>query len=388
MAIPPSVPLSIRAEAVDVPALLAELEAWVRIESPSSETEAVNRMGDRIAAHCARLGLACSRLPGLQGRGDMLVAHHGPAATPEAPGVLVLAHHDTVHPLGTLSGPLPWSVEGDIIRGPGVYDMKAGALMALEALRLARAHAGADLGPVTIVFVPDEELGSRSARARIETLAAAARIALVVEPAREGGRIVIARKGTANYDITLDGRASHAGTRPQDGRSAITAAAHMILELEALADHAKGTTVSVGMIQGGTSRNTIPAQCRLSVAIRLPTEAEADRVTAAMAALRPRTPDIEVRIAGGISRPAFSQSPASARLFDHAARHARDLGFTLDGMYTGGGSDGNFTAGLGIPTLDGLGADGAGAHTLEEHVFLSSIAPRTALLARLMINPL
>ena len=204
--------------------------------------------------------------------------------------------------------------------------------------------------------------------------------------ARDGGKIVIARKGVAMYDIVVRGRASHAGTRPQDGRSAVRAAARLVLDLEALNDAGRGITVTVGTISGGTGRNTVPAECRMQVDVRVPDDAAATEVTAKIAAMQPVDPDISFEIKGQMNRPPFAQSDAGRRLFDTAAKIAVDLGIALEGVTTGGGSDGNFTAALGVPTLDGLGADGAGAHTFEEYILLSSVAPRTALLANLMMS--
>jgi glutamate carboxypeptidase len=208
----------------------------------------------------------------------------------------------------------------------------------------------------------------------------------VVEPARDGGKIVIARKGVAMYDVTVRGRASHAGVRPQDGRSAIRAAARLVLELEALNDAERGVTVTVGTIQGGTGRNTVPAECRMQIDVRVPDEKAAIEITGKIEALKPVDPDITFEITGQMNRPPFAQSSDGVMLFDAAAEIAAALGIKLEGIITGGGSDGNFTAAVGVPTLDGLGADGAGAHTFDEHILVSSLAPRTALLANLMMS--
>eukprot|EP00913_Durusdinium_trenchii_P008209 g7706.t1 len=283
--------------------------------------------------------------------------------------ILVLAHLDTVHAHGVKDAQLTLRREGDRFYGPGIYDMKSGALMALEALRLAVSR-GARM-PIDLVFVPDEEVGSLSSREVIEELARGAAYALVVEPARDGGKIVISRKGVAMYDVTVRGRAAHAGVRPQDGRNAIRAAAKVVLQLDALNDPASGVTVTVGTIQGGTGRNTVPAECRLQVDVRVPDNETASSVTAAIEAITVPDPDITVEIIGQMNRPPFAQSAAGAELFERAAGIARQLDIELEGMGTGGGSDGNFTAALGVPTLDGLGADGAGAHTFDEHILVS-----------------
>jgi glutamate carboxypeptidase len=207
-----------------------------------------------------------------------------------------------------------------------------------------------------------------------------------MEPARDGGKIVIARKGIATYDIIVRGRAAHAGSRPQDGRSAIRAAAKLVLCLEELNDPARGVTLTVGTIHGGTGRNTVPAECRMQVDVRLPDAEAAGEIDALIHAMTPGYPDISIDIVGGSGRPPFAQSSSGLQLFNFAAEIASGLGIDLKGVSTGAGSDGNFAAALGVPTLDGLGADGAGAHTVEEQVYIDSIASRTALLANLMLR--
>lgn len=369
---------------VDSEALIEELKEWVRIETPSGNAAAVNRLVDRVEAIAEKAGLSIERLPGTLGFGDILAVRSPRQAGSNEKSVLVLAHLDTVHAIGVIDNQLPLRQEGDKLYGPGIYDMKSGALMALEALKIAVAK-GSRM-PVDLVFVPDEEVGSFSSRAFMEECARSAGYTLVVEPARDGGKIVIARKGVAMYDIVVRGRASHAGTRPQDGRSAVRAAARLVLDLEALNDAGRGITVTVGTISGGTGRNTVPAECRMQVDVRVPDDAAATEVTAKIAAMQPVDPDISFEIKGQMNRPPFAQSDAGRRLFDTAAKIAVDLGIALEGVTTGGGSDGNFTAALGVPTLDGLGADGAGAHTFEEYILLSSVAPRTALLANLMMS--
>lgn len=371
---------------IDEAGLLAELKAWVGIESHTPDAGAVNRMADHVEASAKTMGLVSERIPGTMGFGDALVVRSAAAAEQDRKGILILAHLDTVHAMGSITADLPLRQDGDRLYGPGIYDMKSGALMALTALQLVTARASAPLLPVEILFVPDEEMGSKSSRAIIEALARKAAFALVMEPARDGGRIVTARKGVAMYDIAVHGRAAHAGMRPQDGRSAIREAARLVLALEDMNDADRGVTVTVGTIHGGTGRNAIPAECRMLVDVRLPDQSAADEITGRIEALSSSNPDIRVEISGGLNRPPFPQSEAGLRLFDHARLLAADLNMDLEGIATGGGSDGNFTAALGVPTLDGLGADGAGAHTFGEHIFISSLAPRTALLANLLLT--
>jgi glutamate carboxypeptidase len=376
--------LPITPDHVDLPAFLAELRAWVEIESPSHDAAAVNRQMDRAETYAKAAGLQIERREGTLSFGDILVVRTPRLEGSNARRILILAHLDTVHATGTLAGPLPLRQDGDRLYGPGIYDMKAGVLMALEAMRLAMG-AGTRL-PLDLLIVPDEEVGSKSSRPVIEELARDGAYALVVEPARDGGKIVTARKGVGMFDITVRGRAAHAGVRPLDGRSAIRAAAQLVLDLEALNDPVRGITVTTGMIQGGTGRNTVPAECRLQIDLRLPDAATAAEIIETIEAMRPSDADISFEISGGLNRPPFAQSPEGLALFDATATIARQLGIQLEGMATGGGSDGNFTAALGVPTLDGLGADGAGAHTYEEHILVSSLAPRTALLANLLVT--
>lgn len=367
---------------IDADALLEELLRWVAIETPSRAADAVNRLADRVAARAGEAGFEVARLSCGEGVGEALRVRT-PGAAREG-HILLLAHLDTVHALGSLEGNHPLRREEDRYYGPGIYDMKSGALIALEAMRLA-VRAGARR-PMELLFTPDEETGSLASRPLIERLARGASCCLVMEPARDGGKIVVARKGVAAYDIVVHGRASHAGTRPQDGRSAIRAAARLVLELEALNDSARGISVTVGTIQGGTGRNTVPAECRLEVDVRLPDLALAGEVLPRIEALAPVEPDITLTITGGLNRPPFARSAGGDALFARAAEIAAALGIALEGVATGGGSDGNFTAALGVPTLDGLGADGAGAHTFGEHILVSSLAPRTALLASLLVR--
>ncbi|CAN7263584.1 M20 family metallopeptidase [Phyllobacterium sp. LjRoot231] len=376
----------ISADDIDVSRLLAELRQWVEIETHTPDAGAVNGLADRVQMLAASLELKTQRVAGTLGFGDTLIVSSGHRIEPAKKGILILAHLDTVHAAGTILNQLPWREDGNRIYGPGIYDMKSGALIALEALKLALDRGNGPKLPVTIMYVPDEEMGSTSSRALIEQHSGNACYALVVEPARDGGKIVVARKGVGMYDIKVRGRASHAGTHPHIGRSAIREAAKIVLALEALNDPARGITVTVGTIHGGTGRNTVPAECNMLVDVRLPDAAAAKEITGIIENLESSDPDISVEITGGLNRPPFSQTPAAKSLFAHASSLAAPLGITLVGVSTGGGSDGNFSASLGVPTLDGLGADGAGAHTFDEHILWDSIAPRTALLANLLLT--
>ncbi|WP_082766460.1 M20 family metallopeptidase [Paramesorhizobium deserti] len=375
--------LPIQMDEFDLNSLLDELRLWVEMETPSCDAAAVNRLGNRVEMLAAQAGFAVERKPGTMGFGDILAIRSSFPDVADADRILILAHIDTVHATGTLAEKLPLRQEGDRLYGPGIYDMKSGVLMALEAMKLA-TWAGCNCA-VDLLIVPDEEVGSKSSRPVIEEYAKKAAYALVVEPARDGGKIVTARKGVGICDIIVRGRAAHAGVRPADGRSAIRAAARLVLALDALNDPVRGVTVTVGTIEGGTGRNTVPAECRLQIDLRLPDIATAEEVFANINAMAPEDPDITFEIKSYLTRPPFIQSAQSRALFADAAKIAHMLGIPLNGMTTGGGSDGNFTAALGVPTLDGLGADGGGAHTFDEHILVSSIAPRTALLANLIV---
>ncbi len=363
-------------------ALLAEIRAWVEIESPTDDAASVNRMADKVAADAVAAGGRLTRIPGTDGFGDHLLVT-SPWGAEDTPGILVLSHLDTVHPLGTLRGPAPYRVEGDLAYGPGVYDMKGGALLALAALRHL-IHTGQQTPlPIRQLFVSDEEVGSLSSKALIEQEARRARFVLVTEPAREGGRVVTARKGVARFDLHVRGRAAHAGTRHGDGRSAIKELARQILDIEAMTDPATGLTVNVGVVRGGTRSNVVAAEASAEIDMRLPDAATGHAAMARLRALQPYDPDVTLAVTGGMNRPAFTKSDAIAQLFEHARGLAAEIGIDLQDLATGGGSDGNFTAAMGVPTLDGLGVDGQGAHTHHEQLIVSSLAPRATLLLRL-----
>ncbi len=301
-------------------------------------------------------------------------------ATPSG-GILVLSHVDTVHPLGTLAGPLPLRRDGDKLYGPGVFDMKGGLTLAVAAFRrLARAGISCPL-PVTFMFTPDEEVGSVASRRHIEAEAVRHKYVLVTEPKRSGGKVLTSRKGTGRFLIEARGRPSHAGAAHDKGRSAIRAMARIILDIEGFTDYARGITTNVGLVSGGTGVNVIPEYCRINADMRIPDLQAAAEMEARFRALKSPDPDVEITVTGGMLRPPFERSPHVDLLFDRAAAVASTLGYTLQsGPRTGGGSDGNFTAALGVPTLDGLGVDGEGAHTMEEHLLVSSIDPGTRLM--------
>jgi glutamate carboxypeptidase len=366
----------------DTEAMASVLEGWVARESPTSDAASVNRMQDLVQAYFSVASCRVERIAGRNGLGDTLKVTAG--AANGKPPILVLSHVDTVHPLKTIERDLPLRRDGDRLYGPGIYDMKGGAYLASEAFRDV-ANRGSATRPLVFLFTPDEEIGSPTTRAIIEDEGWRAAYVLVTEPARDGGRIVTARKGVGRFDVHVEGRPAHSGARHQDGRSAIREAARQILAIEALTDYARGVTTTVGRISGGTAANVIPQHCRFEVDLRVTNVADGEHFERQLLGLEPFDPDVALRITGGMNRPPMAKSPAIQALYDHAVESARACGFDLpEAPMTGGGSDGNFTAALGTPTLDGLGCDGDGAHTLHEHCFVSSLAPRAALMARLL----
>jgi len=361
--------------------LLSGARAWVEIETTTGDIEGLTRLAALIADDYHARGAGVTTVAGRDGHGPHLVCSFPAARAAGNGGVLILSHIDTVHPRGTLAS-FPFRVEGDTAWGPGLYDMKAGAYLALRAA--ADAHAGGSLSlPVTHLFVSDEEVGSPTSRDLIERLAREARYVLVTEPAREGGQIVVARKGVFRYAVNAFGRPAHAGARHQDGRSAIAEICRLALAFEGLTDHATGTTCNVGLIGGGTGVNVVPAHAFAEIDVRVENMAQAARVEAFVAGLRPTDPDVRIEITGGLNRPPYERTDGIDALFALAKEVAAGIGFELRGLKTGGGSDGNFTAPI-RPTLDGLGADGAGGHTLDEKIRISSLSERYALMKGLL----
>src|SRR5262245_8121154 len=367
-------------QTIDLGGMIEGIRRWVENESPTRNKAAVNRMLDLIVADLEGLPVKVERLGGRDGYADMLKLRTGEG---DAPGVLVLSHIDTVHPIGTLAGALPFRRDGDRLYGPGLYDMKGGAYLAFDAFR-AVVQSGTARLPIVYLFTPDEEVGSPISRAVIEAEARRARYVLVTEPARDGGKIVTARKGVGRFEVTATGVPAHSGSRHERGHSAIKEMARQVLAVEAMTDYERGITTTVGMISGGTAPTVLPQHCHIPVDLRVRDEAAGRELEARILGLKSIDPDVKVQVTGGMNRPPFEKSPAIEALFRHARALARDIGFELaDAPMTGGGSDGNFTAALGVPTLDGLGIDGDGAHTEWEHGLVSSIAPRTLLMRRL-----
>ncbi len=361
---------------------LGSLPLWVETESPTHYAPGVNSMMDRVTAELDGLPIAAERISGRNGLGDHIILRAGPQTG--AKSTLVMSHLDTVHPLGTLLDDLPFRQDGDKLYGPGIYDMKGGAWLAFQAFKDVVA-AGTANNPLVYLFTADEEIGSPTSREIIEGLSRNAAFALVTEPARDGGRVVTGRKGVGRFEVEIEGVPAHSGARHQDGRSAISEAARQILDIEALTDYARGITTTVAIIKGGTAPNVIPHRAFFTIDLRVVEPADGARLEAHLLALKAHNPDVKIRITGGMNRPPMKRNDATARLFETARICMAEIGIDLGEVaLTGGGSDGNFSAALGVPTLDGLGIDGEGAHTLQEHGLISSIAPRRHLMKRLL----
>lgn len=353
--------------------LLADIEELVTCESPSADPEALARSTEVVAALGERrLGEPPERV-GVDGR-----VHLRWRFGPGPRRVLVLGHHDTVWPIGSLLTH-PYAIADGVLRGPGCVDMKAGLVLAMHAI------AGlSDRDGVTLLVTCDEELGSPTSRALVEGEAAGCAAALVLEAAGPGGALKTERKGVSRYRVRAHGRSAHAGLEPERGVNATVELAHQVLALVALADPERGTTVTPTLLTAGTSENTVPAAGEVAVDVRIRDTAEQERVDAAVRALRPVEPGARLEVLGGPNRPPLEPS-ASAALFARAVAVSARLGLPEPtAAAVGGGSDGNFTAGIGTPTLDGLGAVGGGAHADDEHVLVAALPQRVVLVAALI----
>ena len=371
--------LSSQTHPFDADAILDGIRSWVEIESPTEAPEQINKLATVVADGYRGLPATIERVPGKDGRGDHLIARSSWGQ--DKPGILVLSHIDTVHPMGFIKR-LPFRVDGDAAFGPGIYDMKGGAYLAYTAFRqLCLDKQQTPLG-ITQMYVSDEEIGSPTSRALIEAEGQKAKYVLVTEPARDGGKIVTGRKGVGRFEVFVKGVPAHSGSRPEDGRSAIRELGHIILALDALNDPQRGVSVNVGVIRGGTKPNVVAEDAYAEVDLRVKTAADAEELIAKILSIQPRTEGVSVKITGDLNRPPYEKGNAGAALYEHAKSLAAEIGFDLVDTFTGGGSDGNFTAPH-TATLDGLGVDGQGAHTHYEQMYISSIVPRVRLLHRL-----
>jgi glutamate carboxypeptidase len=360
--------------------LKARLRELVEVESPSEDKAAVDRAGAQVGGWAEELGGRVKRHR-QKAFGDVLEVRLGPARSKRG-RVLLLGHLDTVWPMGTLAK-MPWKDSDGKLWGPGVLDMKAGVVMALEAVAALREL---DVErPVTLLLVSEEEVGSPVSRAITERLAAESSAVLVLEPA-QGLAYKTARKGVGNYGLVVKGVGSHAGVDFESGHSAVLEMARLVEKVSGFTDLSKGLTVNVGVIGGGTRSNVVAAECVAEVDVRIAKATDAARVERMFRGLKVTDKACRLTVSGGINRPPMERKAGTIALFRLAQKLAAEMGLMLEEAATGGGSDGNFTAAMGIPTLDGMGAVGAGAHAAHEHVVAKHLVERTALLAGVIVG--
>jgi len=358
--------------------LLGLIQAMVECESPSDDPAALARFADLVSETVSDIARV-RRSPGSHLQCEFLL----PGPRRKQGQVLVLGHADTVWPLGTLA-PMPIRRDGDRLSGPGILDMKAGLAMAIFAARALRELDLPVRRRVVLQINSDEEIGSPSSRPLTEAAARRSAAVLVLEPAAgPDGKLKTARKGVGNYTLSVHGRAAHAGVDFAAGASAILELARQLERIAAFTDLKRGITVNPGVITGGSRSNVVAAEARAEIDIRILRLKDADPLDRKFRRLRPFDKRCTLEVTGGLNRPPMERTPASRRLFRLAQSIAAQLGFPLGESLSGGGSDGNFTAALGIPTLDGLGAIGDGMHAPNEYIVVEHLAPRTALLARL-----
>ena len=370
------------------PALLHLIQNLVRIESPSDNKAAVDACVALAAAHAKALG-GRVKLHRQRALGHVLEARFGPKPKPGSPKpgfskpILLLGHLDTVWPLGTLKT-MPCRIAEGRLWGPGTLDMKAGVAMALTAIEML-SEASLLQNEIILLLNSDEEIGSPVSRPITESLAAECSAVYVLEPA-QGLAYKTARKGTGNWRIEVTGIAAHAGVDFEKGASAIRELARIVEKVRAFTDLKRGLTVSVGLAGGGSKTNVIPAEAWAEVDVRIARKADGPRIERKFAALKPTDKRCTIALTGGINRPPMERTRGTASLYARARALAQELGFQLDEAATGGASDGNFTSALGIPTLDGMGAVGEGAHARHESIVIEHLAPRTALLAAMLAH--
>lgn len=361
--------------------IIADIKQVVSLESPSLDKAAVDRLGRYLAQRFQETGASVEVLPRAD-RGDILHLEWGSGR--EHGQTLVLSHMDTVFAEGDIVRN-PLRIEDGRLYGPGVSDMKGGIVLFLWALRCLHDLKLTPRRKVVALITSDEEVGSHASREAIESEARRSAVALVTEPAMPPtGALKTWRKGTADYTVTVKGKPAHAGADPTKGISAIEELAHQTLILQKLTDMAVGTTVNVGIIQGGTRTNVVAEEATARVDVRFMRMEEAYRIDSIIRGLTPVLPGAKITVSGGINRPPMVRNEATVSLFHKAQELAREIGFELEEAGTGGGSDGNFTSGVGCPTIDGLGACGDGLHTFSEYIETESLTQRAALMVRLL----
>ncbi|WP_102348920.1 M20 family metallopeptidase [Bacillus sp. Marseille-P3661] len=362
--------------------ILDFLQEIIEIESPTTDREAVNQVGDLLKQKLSKLNAKIEVEPsGVEDRGDHIIARW-PGEDPTLKPILVIAHMDTVWKKGTLVD-MPFRVEGNKIYGPGVFDMKGAVVFAIEAMKIIQDLNKKTRRPITMLFNSDEEINSTTSRPVINREAKKSEYALILEGG-VGESVLTARKGIMYFKVTAKGKASHAGMDHEKGINAIEELSHQVLKIQKLTDYQVGTTVSCGVIQGGTRTNVIPAQAVLEVDARVPNNEEVERLKKEIESLKPVLEGAELDIYTLIKRPPLDRTEGVVDLFTKAKGFAKDLGYDLEETSTGAISDGNLTAALGIPTLDGLGPIGDGAHAVYEHIEKDKISKRLALLVKLL----
>jgi glutamate carboxypeptidase len=358
------------------------VESLVRLESPSDDKAAIDRCGAELTRRLIALGAKVTRIPqtraGDHVRAEWRPAHAGIQRAP----ILLLGHFDTVWPVGTLER-MPLHERDGRLYGPGIFDMKAGIAAAVLAMRAVQECRGTTTH-VVMLWTADEEIGSTTSRVLIEETARAASAVLVLEPSLPGGAAKTSRKGVGEFELIVRGAAAHAGLDPDRGASAVHELARQVLALESLQDPDRGITINVGVISGGSRTNVIADRASAQIDVRVRTMEDAARLESAIRHLCPTRPSVRLEVSGGIGRPPLERSTAVVRLYEQARQIAAAIGRDLREGAAGGGSDGNFTGALGVPTLDGLGPEGDGAHAVHEHVLLEDLSWRAAFLAGLI----
>ena len=355
------------------------LEALVRLESPTGQKAAVDTLIDHLESDLSARGWDVERVT-KEKVGDQLVARKD---FPGDTSTLLLTHADTVWPVGTLEK-MPIKREGDLFYGPGTLDMKAGIALGLHAVSILEEQDLEPLGPITLAITSDEEVGSRHSRDLIESLAKEHDRALVLEPGRDDGALKVGRKGVGAFFVHFEGQSAHAGNNPKDGASALRELAHFLLFAESLNDDEAETSVNLTVARGGSVGNVIPEEAFAEVDLRALKEEEGKRVEEAVHGYKPEDSRVEVHIEGGLNRPPMEPTERNLVLLEEARAKMKRLGFELDSAVVGGGSDGNLTSALGVPTLDGLGSSGRGPHARFEHIRVSETLDRLALLTALL----
>lgn len=359
--------------------MVSDLRAWVEIESPTSHKESVDRFGKVVAEQFADLGMSIEWKE-QPDRGNHLIArwgtHHGQ--------LLLIGHLDTVWELGTLAR-LPCVIDDEIGRGPGIFDMKSGLVITLYALRLIR-ELKQDKFPITVLATSDEEVGSESSRQLIEQEARSARAVFVLEPAGPNNSVKTKRRGVGHFKVTAHGKAAHAGVEPEKGINAIEEICHQILEIHSWNRERKGISANAGLIHGGTRTNVIPEHAETFIDTRCDSMEDKKWLEDHFKGLTAKKQGARITVSGEVDRPPLERSAKVLGLYEQAKKIGQAMDYPLSEYWTGGGSDGNFTAALGVPTLDGLGAEGGGAHALDEHILTASLPKRAALLYHMILR--